>query len=197
MMGVIRKTFEYLGKETFPLLFHSLVRSHLEYANQVWAPHLEAIENMQRRATKQVPGLKELSYPERLKILDMLTLAYRRIWGDVTEAFRILRQDCGYDKRVTDGLLKLSSNNNIWGHSLKLEHLRARLDVRKYSSTHRVVRLWNSLSESVISTPNIETFKIRLDRAWKTSQWNMTIRPSLSMTANILISKRIRNSLFN
>ncbi len=171
MMGVIRKTFEYLDKETFPLLFRSLVRSHLEYANQVWAPHLkkhiEAIENVQRRATKQVPGLRELSYPERLKILDMPTLAYRRIRGDVIEAFKILSQDCGYDKRVTGGLLKLSNNSNTRGHSLKLEHQRARLDVRKYSFTHRVVSLWNSLPESMISAPNIETFKRRLDRAWR------------------------------
>jgi hypothetical protein len=37
-----------------------MVRPHLEYANQVWCPHLakhkDEIENVQRRATKQLPG---------------------------------------------------------------------------------------------------------------------------------------------
>jgi hypothetical protein len=37
-----------------------MVRPHLEYANQVRCPHLakhkDEIENVQRRATKQLPG---------------------------------------------------------------------------------------------------------------------------------------------
>ena len=49
-------------------LYKSLVRPILEYANQAWAPHLqkdiEAIENVQRRATRMIPGLKDKAYPE-------------------------------------------------------------------------------------------------------------------------------------
>ena len=45
--------------------------------------------------------------------------------------------------------------------------MKARLNVRKYSFTHRVVRIWNSLPESVISAPNIETFKRHFDKAWR------------------------------
>jgi hypothetical protein len=47
----------------------ALVRPHLEYANQVWCPHLakhkDEIENVQRRATKQLPEMSNLSYTER------------------------------------------------------------------------------------------------------------------------------------
>ncbi len=35
IMGLIRKTFEYLDAEMLCLLFRSLVRSHIEYANPV------------------------------------------------------------------------------------------------------------------------------------------------------------------
>ena len=49
-----------------------LVRSHFDYAMIIWNPHMvkyiESIEGVQRRATKIIPDLKHLSYPERLKI---------------------------------------------------------------------------------------------------------------------------------
>ena len=68
VLRVIRRTFITLDKNTFPLLYKSLVRPHLEYANQCWAPHLmrhiEAIENVQRRATKLVQGLRDLPYED-------------------------------------------------------------------------------------------------------------------------------------
>ena len=36
MMGIIRRTFEYLDDKCFSMVFKSLVRPHIEYANQVW-----------------------------------------------------------------------------------------------------------------------------------------------------------------
>ena len=48
-----------------------MVRTHLDYASSVWSPqkikYIEIIENVQRRCTRQLPFLKDLSYPERLK----------------------------------------------------------------------------------------------------------------------------------
>jgi hypothetical protein len=45
--------------------------------------NIEKIENVQRRATKQVPTLKNMEYNERLKKLKMPTLKYRRMPGDM------------------------------------------------------------------------------------------------------------------
>jgi hypothetical protein len=51
----------------------------------VWSPYtkkdIELIENVQRRATKQVPSLKQLSYTDRLKKLKMPMLKYHRLKG--------------------------------------------------------------------------------------------------------------------
>jgi hypothetical protein len=44
---------------------------------------IEKIENVQRRATKQVPTLKSKEYNERLKKLKMPTLKYRSMPGDM------------------------------------------------------------------------------------------------------------------
>ena len=51
--------------------------------------HKDEIENVQRRATKQLPGMSNLSYPERLQKLKLPTLAYRRICGDMIELSKI------------------------------------------------------------------------------------------------------------
>ncbi len=86
-MGVIRFTYMYLDEESFLLLYKALVRPHLVYTNQVWAPHLingiTAIENVQRRATKLSLGFKDLTYTERLERLKLPTLGYHRVRGDM------------------------------------------------------------------------------------------------------------------
>ena len=70
-MGIIRRSFRYLDQKMFVKLYKSLVRPHLEYANVVWCPYkdkdIKLVEGVQRRATKQVPGLKKLTYEQRLR----------------------------------------------------------------------------------------------------------------------------------
>ena len=94
MSYVVRRSYKYLTPETFVPLFKALVRTHLDYAVPVWAPwkisQIENIERVQRKATKQLPGFHVLTYPERLKKLDLPTLSYRRLRADMIETFKIL-----------------------------------------------------------------------------------------------------------
>jgi len=67
------------------MLYKALVRPHVEYANSVWSPYkkgdIEAIEKIQKRATKLVISLRKLPYKERLQHLNLYSLKYRRLKG--------------------------------------------------------------------------------------------------------------------
>ena len=92
----IRRNFKYLNRTTLlMLLYKSLVRPIQEYCSPVWTvlyiKHSEALERVQRHATKLLHGIKDLSYPQRLKTLDLLTLIYRRRRADMLQIYRIIK----------------------------------------------------------------------------------------------------------
>jgi len=86
-LGIIHKTFQFADNDMFVTLYKTSVRSVIEYGNSVWRPRYivdqQNIENIQRRATKLLTGLHDISYPDRLCILNLPSLKYRRLRGDM------------------------------------------------------------------------------------------------------------------
>ena len=78
VLGMIRRNITYKEKSLIVPLYKAIVRPHLEYCIQSWNPHIrkdiDMLENIQRRATKLIPGLRDLSYDERLKECGLTTL---------------------------------------------------------------------------------------------------------------------------
>ena len=62
-------------------LYKAIVKPLLEYCIQAWSPYLrkdiDMLEKIQRRATKLIPGLRDLRYEERLKECGLTTLETR------------------------------------------------------------------------------------------------------------------------
>ena len=92
IVGQIRRSFSYLNCDIFKRIYTAFVRPHLEYGQAVWSPHLkrliDKIENVQIRATKLVDGLSNLTYADRLRKLDLPTLAFRRKRIDLIELYK-------------------------------------------------------------------------------------------------------------
>ena len=60
------------------MLHRTLVRPHLEYCVQFWSPHywkdVGALERVQKRFTRMLPGLEDISYEEMLDKLSLFSL---------------------------------------------------------------------------------------------------------------------------
>ena len=187
ILGAIRRGFSYLDKVTMLRLYTSLVRPHLEYANPVWSPRFMKdkimIENVQRRATKMIPEIRDLPYDQRLKYLNLPTLAYRRARGDMIEAYKILNNK--YDGNVTDFLSLHRDNVNnperVRGHSKKLYKRKYNKAIRKHSFGYRIVESWNSLPEKVVTAPTVNCFERRLDKFWEPQDIRYNFKKSIKI----------------
>ena len=71
ILGLIRRNITYKGKKVIIPLYKEIVRPNLEICIQTWRPYrkkdIDTLERIQRRATKLIPELRNLSYEERLK----------------------------------------------------------------------------------------------------------------------------------
>ena len=69
LLRLIRKSYEHLDAESMQLLFVALVRPHFEFGYVLCSPRLKKdkklVEGVQCRATKVIPGLKDLMYEQR------------------------------------------------------------------------------------------------------------------------------------
>ena len=167
ILSVIRRSFAVIDETTLPLLFRSLVRPHLEYANTVWGPFnredQRRVERVQRRATKLVASIRDRPYEERLRALNLPSLYHCRLRGDMISVYQVLRQAHDMD---ASKFFTTSSTGQTRGHQWKLQKPRAVSRVRRNAFSVRVINEWNALPPSVVAAPSTNTFKARIDRHW-------------------------------
>ena len=168
-MGLIRRSFSFLSCDLFRRLYISFVRPHLEYAQAVWSPHLKKhknmIENVQIRATKLVDGIGDLDYPQRLKKLNLPTLAHRRARGDMIEMFKHFN----IYYKVTLSTSFQPRERSIRAHNLQLCQRLPKDGVRGVQTNsyyYRCPKIWNNLPEDVVNAENLNSFKIKVDNYW-------------------------------
>ena len=138
-------------------LFSTYIRPMVEYNSSIWSPYLlrdiDKIEDIQRKFTKYLPGLYNLSYRDRLDILGLETLEERRIKTDLILLFKIVHGlvHCNQEEFIT------FSSAPTRGHPLKLMVQHSRLEVRKNYFVNRTIPIWNSLpsKESYLVIPFI------------------------------------------
>lgn len=175
VLATIRRTITSLDTRTLPMLYKTLVRPLLEYGQEVWSPLLkkdvDAIERVQRRATKLIFGLRNLTYKERLRALDLPSLVHRRFRGDLITMFKLstgrLQADLG-----------LSFDNNLItrGHSKRIIRRGCKTNIRKHFFVNRITNAWNKLPEHVVKAKSVNIFKNEIDRLFKLDMYSCAWR---------------------
>ena len=164
ILGLIRRNITYKGKKLIIPLYKAIVRPHLEYCIQAWRPYrkkdIDTLERIQRRATKMIPELRDLSYEERLKECGLTTLETRRLRGDQIEVFKILN---GYENIDRNMFFSLKKDSKTRGHEVKLVKDQCRLDIRKHSFSQRTINEWNKLSTDCVTASSVNMFKNKVD----------------------------------
>ena len=176
IVGLINRSFDFLSPEMLRTLFIAFVRPHLEYAQAVWCPrlikHINAIENVQRRATRLVRGYRNHPYEERLKIMNLPSLKTRREIGDMVEIYKHLNV---YDKSATSQKFVLR-NRPQRKHNQELQKNFADDGMRGYQTNslyYRGIDAWNGLGAKVVNAPSVSKFKEELTMEWKNKLYKL------------------------
>ena len=133
------------------------------------------------RATKLLPNIRTLRYEERLKKLNLPTLKYRRIRGDMIELYKIITS-----KQDSDVTLKFNIIPDAFtrGNTYKIRQDHVRYDLRKFSFSNRVRTLWNSLPDTVVRAKSVNSFNGRLDKFWNDQEVKFNWKADITGTGS-------------
>jgi len=117
------------------------VRPLLEHNTVIWSPYkvsdISSIEKVQRRFTKRLPGLKNLTYKQRLVATNLDTLELRRLCTDLVVCYKIV---FGLIKVDVNKFFSFAPVINTHGHRYKLSVEQSTHNVRHYFFCRRVVK---------------------------------------------------------
>ena len=154
--------------EIYNLFLHLSICMHIML---IWSPQYrkdcELLENVQRRATKLAPALKDLSYEDRLRSLDLPSLYYRRARGDVIQIYKHVKELYNIQARY----IKIDLHETR-GHKFRLRKDRVAKKVRQNFLTERAANTWNRLPPEVVEAPSLNSFKARIDKLRKKYRYN-------------------------
>jgi hypothetical protein len=153
---------------TYVKAYNTYVRPILETNSVIWSPHyigdIKDIETVQRRYIKEICrrcNIRAGSYRERLQALGMETLEYRRYKSDIIYVYKMIHGVI--DLVFNDFFEFYSSPYNLRRHNYCIVGSKCNSDERKNFFTNRVVGVWNSLPDSVVTATTVETFRQKLN----------------------------------
>lgn len=144
-------------------LFIAHIRPLLEYCSSVWnlgyIGDLRLLESVQRRWTKNIQGMENLDYFQRLKALDLYSVQGRLLRHDMVKYWQIFHDYCAIDP---EDMFYNPPLDTTRGHQFKIAHVRTELELRKRFFSVRGITLWNSLPNYVVSANTLSAFKASL-----------------------------------
>jgi len=170
LMYLLNRTITSRSRKVYLQLYLTLIRPKLEYGIPFWEPlykkDTNVVENIQRKCTKNIQGLSSKPYSERLKVLKLPTLAWRRKRSGLIFMFKIIRQT---DTALVNSFFELSKDTRFEamttrGNIYKVTISGVHYNAVRNSFRFRLVKMWNSLPDDVVTANTLYQFTCRLDR---------------------------------
>jgi hypothetical protein len=144
--------------------FCTFVRPLLEFSSVIWSPYtiadLNRIELVQRSFTRVIKNLRFSTYRERVINLRLDSLQCRRIKADLLFFYKLLHNIIDVN---SNEFFTLSQNTHLRGNEFKLVKPKP-VSVRDADFfVNRVVNIWNSLPNSIVTAESVSCFKHRLN----------------------------------
>ena len=149
-------------------LFKTIIRPLLENAAPVWQPymrkHINLIESVQRHYTRCIIGMSELDYEKRMRVLDLPSLEYRRMRGDMIEVYKITH---GLHDPLTTKSLVTYNNSSTRSNNFKLNKPRVNTKQFQKFFTNRIINVWNNLPQVTVNANSLNCFKNYIDNNFR------------------------------
>ena len=121
------------SKEFMVTLLKTYIWPVKDYCSTVWNTgyvcDVEALEAVQQRWTKQVEGIGDMVYGDRLSFLDLYSIRGRLLRADLIKCWKVFHGECSVSP--TDIFVFPPVLNLTRGHRFKLGKVRCRLECRR------------------------------------------------------------------
>jgi ribonuclease P/MRP protein subunit RPP40 len=107
-----------------------------------------------------IPALRNKSYEERLKVLNLFPLEKRRMRGDMIQVFKIVKR---IDNVEPDKYFTFDNANVTRNNGFKIKKRQVGSNETKFFFFNRVVNMWNRLPPCVVQKESVDGFKEAFD----------------------------------
>ena len=171
----IMKCFKTKSLFTLIKLYKTYVRPKLEFNSSVWSPWLSKdinqVESIQKKFTKFAFNRCNVpfhSYSDRLIKINLKTLEHRRLIYDMILLYKIVNNLCFI--KFSDYFSFTNCRYNLRRNSLQIQHnysfkIKLQSGLWHNSFFVRVVKVWNSLPDQVVTARSLSVFKARINEA--------------------------------
>ena len=115
-----------------------------------------------------MPTIKDLSYDERLRHLQLPSLLHRRRRGDVIFGYKLFTGKIGMEKDY----IFSPSLATVRGHEYRVIRRKATKLCRINTFSNRIIDDWNALPKEIVTTASTDLFKNSIDKHWKEEQFS-------------------------
>ena len=170
LLGYIRRNTRSINSTSIrKSMYLALVRPHIGYATQIWAPQsidlILKLERIQRRASRYILNLPFSScedYSSRLQSLNLLPICYWQEYLDLVFFYKSTHGLVNLNQSVLPHLRSTRCTRSTNTDIVKYDVPKCKTTTYQHSYTIRVTRIWNLLAKDIrtsTSSDSVSVFK--------------------------------------